>query len=123
MSQRVEVGRMSPELWEKARSLDQEGIPRAEIARRLKAEDGVEISRSGLSKKLGRKEQRPSEGSKPLAVQLTPEEIQKLRDLAQGEGYRILNGVNAGQGSISGLLRAVANGERLVIRGTRGLAR
>jgi hypothetical protein len=112
----VEVGtmrsRVTPEMRAWMAKLDHEGVPRAQIRRRLIAEHGVDISVQWIGDILGPKPGR-GEGAnrRPTSINVEPELMEAARRIAANLGYRTLTGNTAGEGSISRLIEAIGRGE------------
>jgi hypothetical protein len=50
-----------------------------------------------------------------LTLQLEPEDVKKLRSLAKSLGFLIPSGINTGEGSISALMSAIAQQQKLKV--------
>lgn len=119
MVRALERSKLTAEQWREVESLDREGVPRAEISRIVRRNHGVEITRARLSQVLGAKELRPGDEAQKLNVELTRTEVAELRRIAKAHRWTVISGPLAGEGSIAGLLRAVARGEVHLCRSRR----
>jgi hypothetical protein len=109
--------------WGYAKDLDLQGVPREEIARRLREERGVQVSGQYLRAKLGtRRSTDPSEdAADPISttILVRPDLLERARAVALGLGMVTDRGKGAGQGSLSRLIEAIGTGEVVVRKRTR----
>lgn len=119
MTQPGRPGKLSSEQWDTIAQWDrEENLSRAGLQRRIKAEFGVDITRSRIGQVLGRRmgaDDAPT-GTREYKFVLLPEHNERLRELAAEIGERQFGGSVDAPGNISGMLRGIAEGEYAISR-------